>query len=77
MYSELFNQNATMFLVFQAIAEDANITVSDDYVAAYFANYMGVEDYSQFEEQYGAPYLKLNVLHSKVVELVEENSTLE
>jgi trigger factor len=77
MYSEQFNQNATMFLVFQAIAEDANISVSDDDVAAYFANYMGVEDYSQFEEQYGAPYLKLNVLHSKVVELVEENSTLE
>ncbi|MFP4457693.1 MAG: trigger factor [Clostridia bacterium] len=77
MYEDQHIQNSNMFLVMQAIAEDAEITVSEEDMSEYFSNQMGVDDFSQLEEHYGGPYLKLNVLHATVLEMVEENAVLE
>lgn len=77
MYKDQHAQNANMFLVMQAIAEDAGITVNEGHMGEYFSKHMGMDDYSQFEDHYGGPYLKLNVLHAKVLEMVEENAVLE
>jgi trigger factor len=65
---------ASFHLVIQAIAEDAKILVNDDDVAAYFKDYMGTEDYSQYEEKLGIPYLKLIVLEQAVLNYLEDNA---
>ena len=60
-------------LVMQAIAEDANITAENEDVTNYFAENMGSEDYSEYEEQYGMPYLKYIILQDKVARYLDEN----
>jgi len=70
-------ETARFYLIFQAIAEDAGITVTDDDVAAYFIEYVGVEDYSEYEESYGMPYLKLTVLHQSVMDYIIDKAIME
>lgn len=64
------------YLIVQAVAEKNGITVSDEDLAAYFIDYMGIEDYSEYQEFYGLPYLKVTVLHKSVLDYLVENSVL-
>ena len=72
---ENFN-NAKYSLVAQAIAEDADISVDNEDVVAFFTEYMGTSDYSSYEEQYGLPYLKQVALQQKVLDFIVENAVL-
>lgn len=81
---ELFEQNrealdltAKAYLVYQAIAEDAGIEVSEDDVLAYFQSAMGVTDLTDLEEQYGMPYLKLCALVQAVQDLLVDGAVIE
>ena len=65
---------ATYYLVVQAVAEDAGISVNDEDVAHFFDKYIGTDDYSVYEEQYGLPYLKQSALSTKIIEFITENS---
>lgn len=75
--AESNKETATYYLIIQAIAEDADITVSDADIAAYFKENMGSEDYSEQEEQYGLPYIKQVTLCEKVLDYLAENAELE
>lgn len=77
MYLEDNTQAAEYYLIMQAIAEDANITVEDKDVAEYFKDIAGTEDYSVYKEAYGMPYLKMNVLNWAVMDYLEEKAVLE
>jgi trigger factor len=70
-------RSAQLYLIIQAIAEDAGISVSNDDVTEYFKKYMGAEDYSEYEKTYGMPYLKLNVLNQTVMDYLQDNAVLE
>ncbi|HBN83010.1 MAG TPA: hypothetical protein DDZ89_04140 [Clostridiales bacterium] len=75
-YRENNEQMVAMFLILQAVAEDAKISVTNDDVSAYFIEYEGTSDYSPYEEIYGLPYLKLLVLNQEVINHIVENVTL-
>ncbi len=68
---------AKSHLVFQAIAEDADITVSDEDVQEYFKNAMGMENVDSLAQSYGMPYLKLVTLLNKVNGLIQETAIVE
>lgn len=70
-------EGANFALIIQAIAEDAGISVSDQDVAAYFETYFGSDDYSEYEEYYGMPYLKLVTLNQMVMDYLEDNAVLK
>lgn len=81
---ELFEQNreaidltAKAYLVYQAIAEDAGIEISEDDVLAYFEAAMGATDLTDLEEQYGMPYLKLCALVQAVQDLLTDGAVVE
>lgn len=74
---EDIRKSAVYSLTVQAIAEDAELSVSDEDVADYFLETMGEADYSEYEEQYGLPYLKQSVLTQKVLDIIEEHVVLE
>ena len=76
-YSDENTQKATVYLIMQAIAEDAGIAVADADVAAYFSKYMGTEDYTEHEGIYGMPYIKLMVLHQTVLDYLADNAVME
>ena len=67
---------AELSLIVQAIGADASISVSEEDIAAYFGEYVGSDDYSQYEEYFGMPYLKYIVLNQKVLDLLKENAVL-
>ena len=77
LYEEQNRETAQFFLVFQAIAEDAKIGVTDEDVAAFFMEDIGIEDYSEQEEHFGMPYLKLVVLQQKVFEHLSDITVKE
>ena len=75
-YSQDMTQSATFNLVMQAIAEDADISVSDEDVTAFFQDEMGIDDYSEQLETYGMPYIKMMVLQKQIVDYMVENADL-
>jgi trigger factor len=77
LYYETNKQNAELYLILQAIAEMENISITDNDVAEYFKEFLGIDDYSQFEESLGMPYLKLNVLDQAVLDFLQDNAVLE
>lgn len=75
-YAEDIEEEALKDLIYQAIAEDAGLLVSDDDVAAYFLEVNGDEDYSELEEYYGIGYIKYYILVNETVpSYLQENAS--
>ena len=68
--------NATYYLVAQAVAEGASISVSATDMMEYYFKYYGTDDYSAAEQQYGIPFVKHVVLCQKAVDYVIQNAVL-
>jgi trigger factor len=77
LYSEDNESTARMYLVLQAVAEDAGLTVEEEDIIDYFQRYVGTSDYGQYTAYYGLPYIKLIVLQQKVLDYVVDRATLE
>jgi len=75
--SEELNSTSRFSLVIQAIAEDANLSVTEEALAAYFVKYTGSEDYSEFEGIYGLSYLKNSILQEFVLDYLVGLAELE
>ena len=61
-------------LIMQAIAEDTDLSITEDDITSYFLEYTKSEDYSQAEEKYGLPYLKFSVLQREALNYIIDNS---
>jgi trigger factor len=77
MNKDANTESAEYYLLAQAIAEDAKLSVTDEDISEYFLKYVSTEDYSQFETFYGKPYLKLMVLNQLILDYVESTATVE
>lgn len=74
-YAETMEENSKYALIVQAIAEDQSIEVSDEDITEYFKK-LGTDDYSEYETNYGKPYLKQVVISQKVYDLLIDNVVL-
>ena len=74
-YLEDLEANAKDELVLQAIAEDADIHVTEEDVEDYFKTVVHLEDYSAYEQNYGTPYLRRVALNNRVLEYLVDNAT--
>lgn len=70
-------KTAEFYLLLQAVAEDAGISVSDGDLPGYFQEHTGSEDFSEYEQLYGIPHLKLVALHQAVMDHITESAILE
>lgn len=70
------NDQAKRFLLYQAMAEDQDLTCTDEDVTNYFTD-LGTTDYSSYENYYGSNYLHMNALGDKAVNNVIANVTVE
>ncbi|MCL2373019.1 MAG: FKBP-type peptidyl-prolyl cis-trans isomerase [Defluviitaleaceae bacterium] len=77
MHMEEIMEQAHFYLVIQAVAEAANITVDREDVDNFFVNVMGMADYSVFEEMYGLPFLKKVTLSQTIINYLVENAELQ
>lgn len=73
---ESLDESAKLSLIFQAIAEDAKLTVSDDDIAAYFEN-LGFSDSSAMIDYYGRGFVTMSVLDQKVQDLLLDSAVLK
>ena len=76
-YEDQNKRNAEYSLIIQAIAEDAQVSVSPEDISTYFKEKMGILDPKNYEEQFGKPYLVQVVLVNKVVDFLIDNAKLE
>lgn len=76
LQAEYIADNAEQWMIVQAIAEDANITVDDAALAAYFLEEMETEDYSEYEANFGRPYLCMAVLSDTVNSMIIDNAVI-
>ncbi|NLW12201.1 MAG: hypothetical protein GX028_09325 [Clostridiaceae bacterium] len=67
---------AKFYLIIQAIAEDAELALSDDDVKEYFIKQYSEDDYSALVENAGMPYMKMIVINQRVLEELQENVVL-
>lgn len=65
-------KNSIYSLAIQAVAEDADIKVTDEEIETY----LGAGTTEKYQEEYGKQFLKRTVLTQKVVEHIVENATL-
>lgn len=63
-------------LVVQAIAEEANLSVSEEVLRDFFINVNGSGDYTEFEGIYGIEFLKYTVLQQMVMDYLVEKAEL-
>lgn len=57
--ADQLKENAKSSLVLQALCEQMEVTPTDDDIAKFFVDNAGIEDYSDYENAYGRPYLCL------------------
>ena len=74
---DVIKTQAKAALIYQAIAEDADLSVSDDDIKDYFKTNTGSEDYSNAKSSYGMAYIKNTVLLSKVEDYVRNSAVLK
>lgn len=76
LQAEYIGDAATQWMIIQAIAEDAGITVDDAALAAYFRETMETEDYSEYEANFGRPYLCMAVMSDNVNSMMTDNAVI-
>ena len=73
---EYIESEARFSLVLQAVAEDAGITVSNQDVVDFFIEHFDTDDFSEFEEIYGLPWLKQFIRNQMVIDYISERVVL-
>ena len=63
-------------LIYQAIAEDAGLSVTDEDIKAEFAD-MEESEYQDIVDHYGMPYIKCILLNNKVADFIYDSAIVE
>ena len=71
-YQQSAEKTAKFYLIYQAIAEEKSYKVTKDDLKAYFKEMSGSEDYSQYEDAFGLPYLKAMVMYEKISDIITD-----
>ncbi len=75
-YREDLTASARTYLIYQAIAEDKGMTVTDEDVTAEFAD-MDESSMKDIQDYYGMPYIKCMLLNSKVAQLIRDTAVVK
>lgn len=73
MNADQLKDNAKSSLVLQALCEQMEVAPTEEDIARFFYDNAGVEDYSDYEEAYGRPYLCLLAREDVAKRLLAEN----
>jgi trigger factor len=73
---ESIEETAKFYLVLQAIAEEIDLTVTEEEVKTSLTKTISVDEYPDFQDTYGMPYLKMMVLNQRAVEHIVEKARL-
>ena len=73
---EQLTASARSMLIYQAIAEDAGLSVTDEDIKAEFAD-MEESEYQDIVDHYGMPYIKCILLNNKVADFVYDSAVVE
>ncbi|MBP5749475.1 MAG: hypothetical protein J6X24_01665, partial [Firmicutes bacterium] len=75
-YREDLTASARTYLIYQAIAEDKGLSVTEEDVKEEFAD-MDDSEFNDIRDYYGMPYIKSVLLNSKVAELVRDTAVVK
>jgi trigger factor len=75
-YREELTSSARTSLIYQAIAEDKGMTITEDDVTEEFSD-MDESSVKDIQDYYGMPYIKYVLLNSKVAQLIRDSAIIE
>ena len=75
-YVQSAEKTAKFYLLYQAVAENEGYIVTKDELKAYFKEMSGSEDYSQYENAFGLPYLKAMVMYDKMSSIITDSAQI-
>ena len=76
MFREDLTASARNSLIYQAIAEDKGLSVTDEEMDAEFAD-MDESSLKDIKDYYGVPYIKCMMLNSKVATLIRDSAVVQ
>ena len=76
LQAEYIEESAEQWRIIQAVAEDIGFTADDATIVDYFLEEMGTEDYSDYEESYGRPYICWVITSEHIGNLLIENAVI-
>ncbi len=77
LYAPDIEKSARYYLVLQAVAEDAGMSVSEKEIGEYFLENTGSSDYAGHVKHFGMPYVKCIVLGNKVMDYIRDKAKYE
>ena len=75
-YQQSAEKTAKFYLIYQAIAEGKSYKVTKDEIKAYFKDMSGSEDYSDYEDAFGLPYLKAMIMYEKMSSIIASEAQI-
>ena len=75
-YVQSAEKTAKFYLLYQAVAENEGYIVTKDELKTYFKEMSGSEDYSQYEDTFGLPYLKAMVMYDKMSSIITDSAQI-
>ena len=71
---EGIEEQATLHLITQAMAEETGMVVTPADITDFFVNAMNIPDYTEFEEIYGMPFIRMMVRAQMVTDYIIANA---
>ena len=75
-FKEEATENAKFDLIYQAIAEAAGYSTSEDDIKAYFMDLNDTDDYSEYAEAFGLPYIKAVIMYENMSKKLFESAQI-
>ncbi len=76
-YKATATSDAKFSLIYQAIAEKNGTTLSEDDIKAYFKELNDTEDWSEYKDFFGVPYIKASIIYESMSKLIADSATIK
>ena len=76
-YKATATSDAKYSMIYQALAEKNGTTISEDDIKAYFKELNDSEDWSEYKDFFGVPYIKASIMYESMSKLIADSVTIK
>ncbi|MBR5731578.1 MAG: FKBP-type peptidyl-prolyl cis-trans isomerase [Firmicutes bacterium] len=76
-YKSSATTDAKYYLIYQAIAEKNGTVISEEDISKYFKDMDGTEDWSEYKDFFGVPYIKATIMYESMSKLIADSAKVK
>ena len=69
--------DAKYYLIYQAIAEKNGTVISEEDINKYFTDMNGSDDWSEYKDFFGVPYIKATIMYESMSKLITDSAVVK